>query len=183
MHLLDTDHLSLLERGGPASLPLQSRLERIPAAEIATTIITYEEQMRGWLARVAQARTLERLITAYARLQVHLETFRGIPVVPFEQHAAAQFERLRQTRVRIGTMDLKIAAVAQANDATLPADLLIYPGHIAFAIGSPVTSGSKVAYALAQAEASVYGVTYGKTRSDTPTQRIRLTDSTLLNPH
>jgi len=76
-----------------------------------------------------------------------------------------------------------IGTLLAANDATLPADLLIYPGHIAFAIGSPVTSGSKVTYSLAQAEASIYGVTYGKSRSDTPTQRIRLTDSTLLNPH
>ena len=119
MYLLDTDHLSLLERGGAESLPRQRRLEPIPAAEIATSIITYEEQMRGWLARAAQARTVERLLTAYARVQRHLETFKGIPVVPFEQRAAAQFEHFRQTRVRIGTMDLKIAAIALANDATL----------------------------------------------------------------
>jgi tRNA(fMet)-specific endonuclease VapC len=119
MYLLDTDHLSLLERGGAGSLPLQGRLEQIPAAEIATTIVTYEEQMRGWLARAAQARTIERMLTAYARLQLHVETFNGIPLVPFDKRAAAQFERLRQAPVRIGTMDLKIAAVALANDATL----------------------------------------------------------------
>jgi tRNA(fMet)-specific endonuclease VapC len=119
MYLLDTDHLSLLERGGAGSLPLQERLEQIPAEEIATTIITYEEQMRGWLARAAQARTIERMLTAYARLQVHIETFRGIPVVPFDRRAASEFERLRQARVRIGTMDLKIAAIVLAYDATL----------------------------------------------------------------
>jgi tRNA(fMet)-specific endonuclease VapC len=119
MYLLDTDHLSLLERGGAASLSLQRRLEQIPAEEIATTVITYEEQMRGWLARAARARTVEQLLTAYSRLQTHLETFRGIPVIPFDQRAAAEFERLRQARVRIGTMDLKIAAIALAQDATL----------------------------------------------------------------
>lgn len=69
------------------------------------------------------------------------------------------------------------------NDPGLPADLLIYPGHIAFAIGSPATSDSSVTYWLAQAEASIYGVTHGKPRSDTPTQRVRLSDSTLLNKH
>ena len=42
MYLLDTDHLSLLERGGADVLPLQMRLEQIPANEIATTIVTYE---------------------------------------------------------------------------------------------------------------------------------------------
>lgn len=119
MLLLDTDHLSLLERGGPASLPLQRRLEALPAAEIATTIITYEEQMRGWLARAAQAKTTTQLVTAYARLQTHIETFRGIPVIPFDTRAAAELERLRGARIRIGTMDLKIAAIALAADATL----------------------------------------------------------------
>src|SRR5262245_47762529 len=119
MRLLDTDHLSVLERGGAGALPLQMRLEQLPADEIATTIITYEEQMRGWLARAAQARTIERMLIAYSRLQIHVETFRGIPVIPFEEKAAAEFGRLRQTGTRLGTMDLKIAAIALANDATL----------------------------------------------------------------
>ncbi len=38
MYLLDTDHLSLLERGGAPSLHLQMRLEQIPPGEIATTM-------------------------------------------------------------------------------------------------------------------------------------------------
>ena len=119
MVLLDTDHLTVLERGGPAALPLQMRLDHIPAEEIATTVVTYEEQMRGWLARAAQARTVERMLAAYSRLQSHIETFRDIPIVPFDEKAAAELMRLRQTRVRLGTMDLKIAAIALANDATL----------------------------------------------------------------
>jgi tRNA(fMet)-specific endonuclease VapC len=43
----------------------------------------------------------------------------GIPLLPFDNRAAAEFDRLRQSRIRIGTMDLKIAAIALANDATL----------------------------------------------------------------
>ena len=41
MVLLDTDHLTLLERGGAGSLSLQRRLDRLSASEIATTIISY----------------------------------------------------------------------------------------------------------------------------------------------
>ncbi len=37
----------------------------------------------------------------------------------YDAKAAAEFERLRQARIRIGTMDLKIAAIALANGATL----------------------------------------------------------------
>jgi tRNA(fMet)-specific endonuclease VapC len=33
--------------------------------------------------------------------------------------AAEQFQRLQLLRLRIGTMDMKIAAIALANDATL----------------------------------------------------------------
>jgi tRNA(fMet)-specific endonuclease VapC len=59
------------------------------------------------------------MLAAYARLQTHIETFKGVPVLPFDAKAAVEFERLRQAHVRIGTMDLKIAAIALANDATL----------------------------------------------------------------
>lgn len=57
MWLLETDHLTILERGGSTALPLQMRLGQVPVQDIDTTIISYEEQMRGWLARTAQART------------------------------------------------------------------------------------------------------------------------------
>ena len=107
MYLLDTDNLSLLERGNADSLTLQMRLEQISAQELATTIVNYEEQMRGWLARAAQANTPEQMLTAYARLQRHIETFAGIPILPFDENAACHLASVRQARIRIGTMDLK----------------------------------------------------------------------------
>lgn len=119
MYLLDTDHLSILEYDNADSLTLQMRLEHIPPVELATTVITYEEQMRGWLARVAHANTTERMRDAYSRLQTHIETFSGIPVLPFNDPAIAIYERLRQPRLRVGTMDLKIAAIAISLDAVL----------------------------------------------------------------
>jgi tRNA(fMet)-specific endonuclease VapC len=119
IHLLDTDHLSLLERGGTGSLRLQMRLDPIPPDQIATTIVTYEEQMRGWLARAAQATANERMLASYSRLQMHIETFRSIPIVPFDRRALTEFTRLRRAGIRIGTMDLKIAAITLARDALL----------------------------------------------------------------
>jgi len=81
-----------------------------------------------------------------------------------------------------------IGILVDASDPGLPADIIVYPGHIAFATnpavsrqstdehGKPVTVTS---YTLAQAESAVYGVTSGKQRSDAPSYRVRLTDSTL----
>lgn len=116
---LDTDHLSILERGGSTALPLQMRTGQIAGSEIGTTIVSYEEQMRGWLAYAAQARTPERLIQAYSRLEVHIQTFRDTPLLPYNARAASEFGRLQQAHIRIGTSDLRIAAICLANDATL----------------------------------------------------------------
>ena len=40
-------------------------------------------------------------------------------MLQFDDASAAEFERLKRSRVRIGTMDLKIAAIALANNATV----------------------------------------------------------------
>lgn len=119
MLILDTDHLSIMDQDTIPAFNLGRRLAVRTEAEVAVAIITYEEQMRGWLAYVSKANTIARQIEAYSKLRVHVERFRAIPVVDYDAAAAAEFERLRQTRIRIGTMDLKIAAVALANDATL----------------------------------------------------------------
>jgi tRNA(fMet)-specific endonuclease VapC len=119
MYLLDTDHLTLLERSGSEGQRILARLATTSWGEVAATIISYEEQTRGWLAVVARARTLDAQIEAYQRLQKHLEIYCSIPVVEFDEKAAIAFRRLPQSHVRIGTMDMKIAAIALANQASV----------------------------------------------------------------
>ena len=119
IHLLDTNHMSILERHSPELQRLEARLSTLPQDDVGTTIVSYEEQTRGWLAVAAQARTQEAQIAAYQRLKRHLDIYCRIAVVPYDERAAEVFERLRQAKIRIGTMDLKIAAIALANDAIL----------------------------------------------------------------
>ena len=57
--------------------------------------------------------------SAYARLGQLLYVLGDWEVVPFDQRAADLCASLRQQRVRIGTMDLKIAPIALTNDALL----------------------------------------------------------------
>jgi tRNA(fMet)-specific endonuclease VapC len=109
-YILDTDHLSIADRDTVEAFNLGRRLAAVPSGEVAVTVVTYEEQMRGWLAYIARAHTTEQQVEAYRRLRVHIERFRHIPLVDFDEKAAAAFERLRQARLRIGAMDLKIAA-------------------------------------------------------------------------
>ncbi len=47
MYILDTDHLTVLQRGEQGSQVLLSRLSLVLPQEVVTKIITYEEQTRG----------------------------------------------------------------------------------------------------------------------------------------
>ena len=93
MWLLDTDHVTLLERGGIVAVSLRIRLSQVPAGELATTIISYEEQMRGWLSTAAQAKSPQQQVRAYALLQQHIKTFDGTPVWAYSELASSEFER------------------------------------------------------------------------------------------
>ena len=77
MLVLDTDHLSLLQWNvGVEGRRLEKRLSEVDADEIVTTIVNFEEQMRGWLSYLAKARTVVQQLEAYRRLSRHLEYYR-----------------------------------------------------------------------------------------------------------
>ena len=94
-------------------------MAELPSSEVVTTVISYEEQMRGWMAYLARARSMVQQITAYGRLLSHLDSYRRIPVLGFDEAAATVFQRLRRARIRMGTMDLKIASIVLSHNATL----------------------------------------------------------------
>lgn len=119
MYLLDTDHISLMDYGGAEGQTIRLRLRTVPPDEVSASAISYEEQIRGWMSVIAQARTVEQQIPFYRELERLLRFYCITPLLPFDEKAATHFARLRQARVRIGTMDLKIAAIALANNATV----------------------------------------------------------------
>jgi tRNA(fMet)-specific endonuclease VapC len=113
MILLDTDHLSVLKYPESAQRArLEGRLAASSDRDIATTIVNAEEQMRGWLAEINHLRTVHQQIPAYERPLKLLDFLSRIPVIPFDVHATNEFDRLRRMKVRIGSMDLKIACIA-----------------------------------------------------------------------
>jgi tRNA(fMet)-specific endonuclease VapC len=119
MVILDTDHLSVLEWESPEAERLRARLKGLSPDEAAATIISFEEQTRGWLAALAKARTLAQQVDAYGRLLRQLRNYCAMHVLAFSERAAAEFQRLKKLKLRLGTMDLKIAAVVLAEDAVL----------------------------------------------------------------
>jgi tRNA(fMet)-specific endonuclease VapC len=118
MVALDTDHLSEWQRDSAAGRRLRTRVETT-RPEIALSIVTVEEQMRGWLAEISRHSDVHRQISPYAKLQKQIEVFAEWLILPWDVDAAALFLSLRRQGVRIGSMDLKIACIAVAHDCTL----------------------------------------------------------------
>lgn len=116
--VLDTNHYVALIAGGPLSITISRRATEVDA-DIFTTIITPQEITQGWLAAINREQAGRDQLFSYARFQHNLLAFSKLPILPFDQEAAETFHRLRRDLPRTGTMDLKIAAVCLAHDATL----------------------------------------------------------------
>ena len=119
LYLLDTNHITVLDRGGDDATRLSERLDQLESSCIAVSIVTYEEQMRGWLAHIHGAKSVDRQAAGYQRLEQMLEFYCDMSLLPFSGTVLDTFQHLWTERIRITTMDLKIAATALAYDATL----------------------------------------------------------------
>src|SRR6476646_61486 len=105
MIVLDTDHLSILQ------FPESPQYERLVAAlhesddgALATTVISLEEQMRGWLAAIHRARTVHDQTRYYARLAGLIDFFSRWQIVGFDEPAAEQLATLRKQGIRVATL-------------------------------------------------------------------------------
>ncbi len=119
-YILDTDALTILHRrSNPGFIRLTQRLAVIPTDHVVTTVVNCEEQMRGWLAAVHRSRGEAKLLTAYAELAQLFEEACQMTLLPFDASAQRVFTGLQRQRVRIGTMDLRIASIALSRQMTL----------------------------------------------------------------
>ncbi len=121
MILVDTDHATFLkypesERGRR----LIERLEKISNSEVVgVAIVPIEERMRGWLAVIAKEKSAPRQVAGYRELVQLFEFYQDFEIVYFDELVAKRFVDLSGQRLRLGTMDLKIAASALVHDALL----------------------------------------------------------------
>lgn len=115
----DTDVLSGIMRGYQ---PFLSKLNEVPVQDQAVPIIVIEEIMRGRLNMIrraesgAAALSLER---AYHLFEQTFRDFQTLQVLPYTQAADELAKHWRQQKIRLGTNDLRIAAICQSQGATL----------------------------------------------------------------
>jgi tRNA(fMet)-specific endonuclease VapC len=79
---------------------------------MAYSIVSFHEQVLGAQVFINRARNTVGIIRGYTLLAENLQAFSHAPVLPFDPAAAALYDDLRARRVRIATMDLRIASIA-----------------------------------------------------------------------
>ena len=115
-YLFNTDHLTLFERGHP---PLLGRVAALPTLSLAVSAISVEEAVRGRLGFLARPLDSSSRQRGYALLVGTVRLLNQLPIVLYDQSCESHYQQLRALRRRIGTQDLRIAAVALANNLTL----------------------------------------------------------------
>ena len=119
-YLLDTDHISFLqEQRGPEYAVLSARMAQHPSTDFVFSIVSFHEQTLGGHAFLIRARTPAEVIRGHIQLMNVLNIFTTVPVLPFDAAATAVFAGLQAQRTRVGTMDLRIAAIALSQGLTL----------------------------------------------------------------
>jgi tRNA(fMet)-specific endonuclease VapC len=115
VYILDTDHVTLFQHNHPK---ITQRARAVGNANIFVTTVTLEEQMRGRLAAISRATAQpEKLAVTHTNLQNTLLYFCNINLLAFDDAAYAYYQRLLQAKIRIGTQDLRIAAIALSHQA------------------------------------------------------------------
>jgi tRNA(fMet)-specific endonuclease VapC len=116
LYVLDTDMLTLLEDGHPT---VGQRFLQHRPEETATTVLTVEEQLSGWYTEVRKAKRPERLAWAYRRLADTVSFLADLQILTYDEQAMQRYEQLRKAKIKIGRMDLRIAAVVLERGAVL----------------------------------------------------------------
>jgi len=114
-YILDTDHVTLSQHSNSKIL---QRSKIIGASNIFITSVTLEEQLRGRLDTIRKCgNKSELLVIAHRNLLMTQNYYCSMNLLEFDQAAYNCYQRLRQEKINSGTQDLRIAAIALANQA------------------------------------------------------------------
>lgn len=115
--ILDTNHYREFLHESEAGHRLRQRLIE-SSADAFIAVVTVQEITQGWTAEINRKAAGPEQVHAYRQFQDAIHDFADITILPFDDEAADEFQRLRVLRLHVGTMDLKIAAIARSH-ATL----------------------------------------------------------------
>lgn len=134
-YLLDTDHISILQRPGSAEhFVLSGRIDQHPRDDFGLSVVSFHEQVLGAHTYLNRARRPAELVRGYVMLHEVLTHYAAAAVVPFDAAALAEWTRLKGLKLRTSPMDLRIAAISLANGLILLtrnlSDFAVIPGLV-----------------------------------------------------
>lgn len=119
-HLLDTDHLSILQRrGGTDYAVLVMNMSNHQDSDIGVSVVSLHELALGCNALINNFRVPSDVLLGYELFASAVDYFRRFEVLPFDAPAQTVFDQLKAAKVRVGTMDLRIAAIALSRNLTV----------------------------------------------------------------
>lgn len=116
MYLLDTDTLSLLQRG---NTQINLRRREHDPEEVFASVINVEEQLSGWYKKLRDAKTAPQEALAYRSLAETVTFLCSLPLLLFTEPAIERFKQLLRLKLNVGKNDLRIAAIALENNAVV----------------------------------------------------------------
>jgi tRNA(fMet)-specific endonuclease VapC len=119
MIAFDADVLSLILAG---DAELSQRASGFPPQEQTVPIVVIEEIIRGRLNSIRQAEAGKGSLAvdrAYDFFEATVTAFREIKILSYTSHAEKLYQECRSRKVRIGTHDLRIAAICVAHSVML----------------------------------------------------------------
>jgi tRNA(fMet)-specific endonuclease VapC len=118
--LFDTDTLSVWQWDTmPDAGVLRLRLDDLADGDIGVSVVTIHEQANGCHAQLNRAKTGRDLVVGYTLFDKLVQSLLKFPVVRFDDAAAAMQGVLQALKTGVKPMDLRIAAIALANNLTL----------------------------------------------------------------
>jgi tRNA(fMet)-specific endonuclease VapC len=119
MIAFDPDGLTEILLGDPTFV---ARAATIPPHEQAVPVVVIEEIMRGRLQVIRQAEAGQARVNlprAYDLVEQRLQDIQQVTVLSCTPQADALYLHWRHQRIRVGTHDLRIAAICVVHGATL----------------------------------------------------------------
>ncbi len=119
-YLLDTDHLSILQRkAGQDYLRLSTWMAQFTPADFACCVVSLHEQVVSAHAFLNQAKNSAGLMRGYELLERLPRAYLVFALLPFDASAAALYDGLLAQNLRVGSMDLRLASVARSRNLTV----------------------------------------------------------------
>ena len=116
LFILDSDILCLFQEGHQE---VTLRINQQAPGEVAVSVITVEEQLRGWYTLIRRAKKPPQIALAYEQLTRSVSDLSRLRILTYSEPAIDRFQSLVKGRLGVRANDLRIAVIALEHNATV----------------------------------------------------------------